>query len=208
MLDLALVGLVFGAVFLVELPDKTFVATLVLSTRYRPLAVWLGVAAAFGLQCLVAVTVGRAVSLLPEVLVRGVSLVIFCVGALLLVRSAPTAEEQERDWEADIAARVTGRRSFVRAVGASFGVIFLTEWGDLSQLLTIGFVSRHGDPVSVFVGAWAALLLVSGLAAAAGRLLLRHLRLSLVHYLGATVCVSLAGWTAWELLAGGFAGSR
>jgi hypothetical protein len=51
----------------VELPDKTFVATLVLATRYRALLVWLGVTAAFGIQCLVAVVAGRLLTLLPDV---------------------------------------------------------------------------------------------------------------------------------------------
>ena len=197
MLDLGLVGLVFGPIFLIELPDKTFVATLVLSTRYRPLAVWLGVGAAFGVQCLVAVTVGRAVGILPEPVVHAITLVIFCAGAFLLVRSAPTAAATERQQEAELEARTTVPRSFVRAVGASFAIIFVAEWGDLSQLLTMGFVSRHGHPASVFVGAWAALLAVSGLAAVAGRVLLRHLRLSVLHYAGATVCFGLAAWSAW-----------
>jgi putative Ca2+/H+ antiporter (TMEM165/GDT1 family) len=202
MLDLGLIALVFGPIFLVELPDKTFVATLVLSTRYRPLAVWLGVGAAFAIQCLVAVTVGRAVGFLPEPVVHAVTLVIFCTGAFLLVRSAPTADAAEREQEEEFAARAATPRSFARAAAASFGVIFVAEWGDLSQLLTMGFVSRHGHPASVFVGAWAALLAVSGLAAVAGRLLLRHLRLSLIHYAGATVCLGLAGWSAWELVRG------
>ena len=200
MLDLGLAGLAFGAIFIVELPDKTFIATLVLSTRYRPVAVWLGVGAAFGAQCLVAVTAGRAVGVLPEPVVHAITLVIFSFGAFLLVRSAPTAAEHEREQEAELEARTTTPRSFVTAMGASFGVIFLAEWGDLSQLLTMGFVSRHGHPVSVFAGAWAALLVVSGLAAVAGRVLLRHLRLSVLHYAGAAVCLGLAGWSAWGLI--------
>lgn len=200
MLDLGLVGLVFGSIFLIELPDKTFVATLVLSTRYRPLAVWLGVGAAFAIQCLVSVTAGRAVGFLPDPVVHAVTLVIFSVGAFLLVRSAPSAAVAEREREAELAARTAPPRSFARAAAASFGVIFVAEWGDLSQLLTMGFVSRHGHPGSVFVGAWAALLLVSALAAVAGRLLLRHLRLALIHYADATVCLALAAWTAWELV--------
>ena len=56
----------FLLIFPVELPDKTFVAALVLSTRYRPFPVWIGVGLAFGVQCLVAVTAGQAVSFLPE----------------------------------------------------------------------------------------------------------------------------------------------
>ena len=62
-IDIGLIALTFGTIFLLELPDKTFVATLVLSTRYRPLAVWIGVGLAFGVQCLVAVTAGQVISL-------------------------------------------------------------------------------------------------------------------------------------------------
>jgi len=200
MLDLGLVALVLGTVFLVELPDKTFVATLVLSTRYRPLAVWLGVGAAFGVQSLVAVTAGRAVAFLPEPVAHAITLVIFSLGAFLLIRSAPTAAADERQQEAELEARTTAPRSFAKAIGASFSVIFLAEWGDLSQLLTMGFVSRHGHPVSVFAGAWAALLLVSALAAIAGRVLLRHMRLALLHYAGAAVCLGFAAWSAWGLV--------
>ena len=47
-MDWHLVLLSFALIFPVELPDKTFVAALVLSTRYRPLAVWIGVGLAFG----------------------------------------------------------------------------------------------------------------------------------------------------------------
>ena len=43
-MDLALAATVFVTIFVVELPDKTFIATLVLATRYRPLLVWIGVA--------------------------------------------------------------------------------------------------------------------------------------------------------------------
>ena len=56
---------------------------------------------------------------------------------------------------------------------ASFLVLFAAEWGDLSQLLTISLVGRYDDPVAVFLGAWGALLTVSGLAVVAGRYLLR-----------------------------------
>ena len=49
-LDLATAAVVFGTIFLVELPDKTFIATLVMSTRFRPLLVWIGVCLAFFVQ--------------------------------------------------------------------------------------------------------------------------------------------------------------
>jgi len=80
-------------------------------------------------------------------------------------------------------------------------VLFAAEWGDLSQLLTISMIAKYGNPVSVFIGAWGALLAVSGLAVLAGRVLLRYVKLSLIHYLGGSVCLLLAALTAYELLA-------
>jgi Ca2+/H+ antiporter, TMEM165/GDT1 family len=200
-MDLAIAAITFGTIFLVELPDKTFIAALVLSTRYRPLAVWIGVGLAFGVQTVVAVTAGALATLLPDVLIKSVAMVIFLVGAVVLFRTAPAADEEEKEQEEEFAAKATESRTFFRAVVASFLVLFAAEWGDLSQLLTISLVARFHDHVSVFLGAWAALLAVSGLAVIAGRVLLRYLRLSVLHYIGATVCLVLAVVTLVEILA-------
>jgi len=201
-MDLAILAATFGAIFIVELPDKTFIAALVLSTRYRPLAVWLGVGLAFGVQTLVAVTIGALATLLPDVLVKSVAMLIFLVGAFVLLRTAPGADAAEKEQEEEYEAKAAEPKSFVKAAVASFLVLFAAEWGDLSQLLTISFVTRYHDHVSVFFGAWAALLTVSGLAILAGRVLLRYMRLSLLHYIGAAVCLLLAVVTLVEIIAG------
>jgi putative Ca2+/H+ antiporter (TMEM165/GDT1 family) len=198
-MDLAILAATFGAIFVVELPDKTFIAALVLSTRYPPLAVWLGVGVAFGVQTLVAVTIGALATLLPDLVVRSVAAAIFLLGAFVLLRTAPGADAAEKEQEEEYEAQATEARSFVRASVASFLVLFAAEWGDLSQLLTISFVTRFHDHVNVFIGAWGALLVVSGLAVIAGRVLLRYLRLSLLHYVGAAVCLVLAAVTLVEL---------
>ena len=62
-MNLALLAMVFGIVFVVELPDKTALASLVLGTRYQPGAVSIGVAAAFAVQVIIAVAVGSILSL-------------------------------------------------------------------------------------------------------------------------------------------------
>ena len=80
-IDLALAATVFVTIFVVELPDKTFIATLVLATRYRPLLVWIGVGLAFFVQTLIAVLAGHLTTYLPDVLVKSVALVIFLIGA-------------------------------------------------------------------------------------------------------------------------------
>lgn len=199
-MDLAVITATFGAIFIVELPDKTFIAALVLSTRYKPLAVWIGVGLAFGVQTLVAVTVGYFATLLPDVLVESVTLLIFLVGAVVLFRTAPGADAAEKDQEEEFEARSTEPKSFLKAAVASFVVLFAAEWGDLTQLLTISFVGRYHDHVNVFIGAWSALLLVSGLAVIAGRVLLRYLKLSVLHYVGAAVCLLLAVLTALSII--------
>jgi Ca2+/H+ antiporter, TMEM165/GDT1 family len=200
-MDLAIFALTFGAIFLVELPDKTFIAALVLSTRYQPLAVWIGVGLAFGVQTVVAVTAGALATLLPDVLIKSVAFLIFLIGAIVLVRTAPGADAAEKEQEEEYAAKATVQRSFPRAIVASFLVLFAAEWGDLSQLLTISFVTKYNDHVSVFLGAWVALLTVSGLAVLAGRVLLRYMKLSLLHYIGGAVCAVLAAITLFEVIA-------
>jgi Ca2+/H+ antiporter, TMEM165/GDT1 family len=200
--DLAVIAVAFGAIFLVELPDKTFVAALVLATRYKPAAVWVGVGLAFLVQTAIACTVGQVVTYLPHEAVESVAGVIFLVGAVLLLREAPKADAAEAATEEEYAAKAASPKAGLAAVGASFLVLFAAEWGDLSQLLTISLVGRYHDAWSVFVGAWGALLLVSGLAVVAGRFLLRHMRLSTIHYVGAGVCLLLAAVTAYQLITG------
>lgn len=194
-MHLAALLLTFGAIFVVELPDKTFLATLVLATRYRPLLVWIGVGAAFAVQTLVAVVLGGVASLLPKEVVHGVSLTFFVVGAVILVREGRSHQVSSGDEYAEAARPATG----LKAVVASFVILFAAEWGDLSQLLTISLVARFHAPVSVFVGALAALLTVSGLAVLVGRKLLQWIPLHVLHYVGAGICVLLAVLTAVDL---------
>jgi Ca2+/H+ antiporter, TMEM165/GDT1 family len=194
-MDFTALALTFGAIFVVELPDKTFLATLVLATKYRPILVWLGVGAAFAVQTTVAVLLGHAASFLPENVVHSVALLMFLAGAVILVREGRSHQQASGEEFAE-GANATG----FRAVLASFLVLFAAEWGDLSQLLTISLVARYEAPGSVFVGALGALLVVSGLAVLAGRTLLRFVSLHVLHYVGAGVCLLLAALTAVELV--------
>ena len=198
-MDLAALALTFGAIFVVELPDKTFLATLVLATKYRPILVWLGVGAAFAVQTTVAVLLGHAAGFLPESVVHIVAMSMFAIGAVVLLRQGlshhrASMAEGEEEFGAD-ARPATG----FRAVLASFLVLFAAEWGDLSQLLTISLVARYDAPVAVFIGALSALLVVSGLAVVVGRTLLRYVALHWLHYVGAAICLVLAVLTAVEL---------
>ena len=200
-MDLGTVATAFALIFPVELPDKTFVATLVLATRYRPLLVWIGVSAAFVVQCLVAVVAGGLLALLPTALVSAVAGALFLVGAVVLWRGAASADKEETaDEQEAAAARTTADAHGFRVVATSFGVLFLAEWGDLSQLLTAGLAARYHDPVSVFVGSSLALVTVAGLAVILGRTLLRFVRLSTIRRVGAVVCLLLACLAAYDVV--------
>ena len=177
---LSVVLAAFVLILPVELPDKTLFATLVLATRFPPLPVFVGVGTAFGLQVAIAVTAGSLLSLLPEALVSAVVAVLFLTGAVLLWREARKGAEGE-----EAAAQAREDTSFVRAAAISFGVLFAAEWGDLSQLATAGLAARYAEPVSVFVGSWAALLVISGLAAFLGRKLADRLPVALLHRIAA-----------------------
>ncbi|MBL7497704.1 TMEM165/GDT1 family protein [Frankia sp. CNm7] len=90
----------FGVIFLAELPDKTLVASLVLGSRYRPLYVWAGVAAAFLVQVTLAVVAGSVLTLLPRRAVDVIAMILFVIGAVLVYR-----EGREDTGEADRADR-------------------------------------------------------------------------------------------------------
>ena len=199
-MDPLVVALTFGAIFLVELPDKTFIATLVLSTKFRPLLVWIGVGLAFLVQTLIAVGLGKVIAQLPTDWVRLGAAVMFLVGAVLLFREARGADAAEGRTEEEFEPRAGTPKAGLAAIGASFLVLFAAEWGDLSQLLTLSLVAKYDDPVSVFLGAWGALLAVSGLAVVLGRVLLARMRLSTLHYVGSGVCLLLFAITVWEIV--------
>ncbi|MEO6142957.1 MAG: TMEM165/GDT1 family protein [Dermatophilaceae bacterium] len=182
----------FLLIFPIELPDKTFIATLVLATRYKPLPVWIGVSSAFAVQTVIAVTLGGLLGRLPRTPVEIFAGLMFLAGSFILIRGAGKADAEEAEAEHEFEAKTKAGIHGWRAVLASFLVLFVAEWGDLSQLLTAGLVVKYQDPVSVGVGAFLALATVSALGAVLGRALLKRIRLSTIRRIGGGVCLLLA----------------
>jgi len=205
-IDPAVLATTFALILPAELPDKTFIATLVLATRFRHLWVWLGVAAAFLVQVTIAVTAGSLLTLLPERLVLGMTFLLFAAGAVIMVRgglvsrAAELAAQKDEAEEVEQRAGLQAATSPARVFAISFVVLFTAEWGDLSQLLTAGLAARTGQPVSVFLGSWAALLVVSGLAVLAGSWLRSRVPIWRIRLVSGVVLTLLAGWTAYEFI--------
>jgi putative Ca2+/H+ antiporter (TMEM165/GDT1 family) len=193
--DFAVVFAVFPIIFIGELPDKTMFASLVLSTRGRPAIVWLGAAAAFTLHVVIAVTIGVALfHLLPHEVLDAVVAGMFLVGAALAVREAIKEKKQRQD-EAIVEREVASHR---RVLVTAFLVIFLAEWGDLTQILTANLAAHYHDALSVAVGAALALWAVAAFAVVGGQSLLRFVNLFTIRIVTAVVLVALAGWAAWS----------
>lgn len=183
----------FVAVLPAELPDKTILACLILSSRYRPGFVFTGAAAAFVSQVVIAVAAGGVLSLLPHRVVAGFAAAAFLTGAVLLWRhKAETADDNDEG-----SGRDGIRTGFWPVAASSFAVVFLAEFGDLTQILTISLAARFHDPIAVGAGATLALWVAAGLAIVAGWRLLKYLP---VHWLtrgAAVVMLILAGTSAY-----------
>ena len=191
-MSFAIAATAFLLIFPIELPDKTFIATLVLATRYKPLPVWIGVIAAFAVQTVVAVTLGGLLGRLPRTPVEVFAGLMFLVGGLILIRGAGKADAEEAETEHEFEAKTKAGIHGWRVVGTSFLVLFVAEWGDLSQLLTAGLVVKYQEPVSVGVGAFLALATVSALGAVLGRTLLKRIKLATIRRVGGGLCLLLA----------------
>lgn len=184
-MELAVAATVFGLVFAAELPDKTALASLVLGSRYRPVFVFAGVAAAFALHAALAVAVGSLLALLPHRVVEAVVAVLFIAGAVLLLRGRQEHEDENLS--------VRRQAGFWRVAATSFAVVLVAEFGDLTQILTAGLAARYHDPIAVGIGAVLALWSVAALAVAGGRALLRVMPLTWISRLAAVAMLVLAG---------------
>jgi len=150
---------VYAVIFVAELPDKTALATLVLATRHRPWPVFLGAATALTVQSVVAVSAGQLLSLLPHRTVHIVAGMVFFVSAVLMWRRKDDVDEVASDGT---------NVGFWRSAWVVFVVVFIAEWGDLTQLATGALAARYAAPIAVFSASTAALWSVAAIAVFAG----------------------------------------
>ncbi|MEU6848786.1 TMEM165/GDT1 family protein [Actinacidiphila alni] len=193
MLSPTVIAVVFGVIFLAELPDKTALAGLMLGTRYRASYVFCGVAAAFVVHVALAIAAGSLLTLLPHRWVQGVVGLLFLGGAAMLLFAKGDDEEEVRE-PAD--------QSFWKVAGTGFTLILVAEFGDLTQIMTANLAARYDDPVSVGIGAVLGLWAVAGLGIFGGRLLMKRVPLALITKIAAGVMVVLAGFSLYEAIAG------
>jgi putative Ca2+/H+ antiporter (TMEM165/GDT1 family) len=193
LISITVTALVFGVVFLAELPDKTALAGLVLGTRYRASYVFAGVAAAFLLHVVLAVAAGSVLTLLPQQIVHALTGVLFLGGAAMLLLKKGDDEEE---------VKKPADQSFWKVAGTGFMLILVAEFGDLTQIMTANLAARYDDPVSVGLGAVLGLWAVAGLGIVGGKALMRRVPLRLITQIAAVLMLALGAWSLWEAVAG------
>jgi Ca2+/H+ antiporter, TMEM165/GDT1 family len=190
--ELAVIGIAFAVTFLAELPDKSMLASLVLATRYPALWVWAGASAAFTVQMVIAVTAGQLFALLPHRVVNGVTAGLFLAGALYLF--AVSFRHRHRDRPA-AAPQPRGRASPWRVAGTAFGVIFVAEWGDITQIATANLSARY-EPLLVLVGASLGLWTAAAIAVAVGARSLSVIPMDWVSRIAGLILLALGTYSA------------
>ncbi|MET7379334.1 TMEM165/GDT1 family protein [Streptomyces sp. NPDC005526] len=193
MISITVLALVFGVVFLAELPDKTALAGLVLGTRYRASYVFAGVAAAFLLHVTLAVAAGSVLTLLPQRIVHALTGVLFLGGAAMLLLKKDDDEEE---------VRRPGDQSFWKVAGTGFMLILVAEFGDLTQIMTANLAARYDNPLSVGLGAVLGLWAVAALGIVGGKALMKRVPLTLITKIAAVLMTGLGVWSLYEAVAG------
>jgi len=179
-MELSLFVSTFALIFVAELPDKTAFAALFLATCHNPLAVFLGAAAAFMIQSIVAVACGSFLSLLPPQFVQIAAGALFLVFALMMwCRPAPKTEKPDCEPSEKTA-------KFFRSVGAAFMTIFIAEWGDLTQLATAALAAKYHAPLTIFISATLALWTVTAIGVIIGSQLKHRIQPQLVQRVAAS----------------------
>jgi len=183
--SLAVAATVFGITFLAELPDKSLFASLVLSTRYRRLPVWAGASLGFIVHVAIAVTAGQLLTLLPHPVLDWVVASLFLAGSAYLLISSLRPEGHAD--AADAARQAARQPSFVRITLTALGIVFLAEWGDITQIATANLAARYADPIAVAVGAALGLSAVAGLAVNVGAKSLKLIPVAWVQRITGTI---------------------
>lgn len=147
------------AVGLAEMGDKTQLSILLLSSRTNEYARLLsGVMLAFLLADGFAILVGSWVNeVIPVHLVKVVSGLVFILFGILILKGGSEDEE---------AGSLSAKGAFI----SGFSMIFLSEWGDKTQIASALFATEY-DPRMVFLGVMIALFALTVMAIFLGRYL-------------------------------------
>jgi len=198
----------FGLVFVAEFGDKTQLAVVTQTCKHgRPWAVFAGASGA-----LIAVTAlgamgGQALGrLVPEAVLRVAAALAFIVmGAFVAWEASRDTRAPSRGAlytnpgdDATICESTSGWDW--RAFRSTFGLLFLAELGDKTQLAVLSLSGKRGAVWEVFAGGALALTLVTALGAVGGQALSTLIPLRILRWASALAFLGMGALLAAGLL--------
>jgi len=186
---------IFALMFVLELPDKTFIATVIMSTKARASMIVLGASIALVIHMGLAVAAGSLLSIVPPTAKDLIIGLLFLGGAACLLFVGEEHEQAKGEREASIEKAGTRWKEATTA----FVVIFIGEFGDLTQIQAANLVAKLHDPLMVFVASSLSLIAVTFLGAYGGQALQRHIPLKRIRISGGIIFAGLGAWTLGSL---------
>lgn len=178
----------FTLITLAEIGDKSQLVCMTLAARHRHWPVILGAATAFILLNILAVLFGAGVAAwIPERVTAALVAVLFGLFGIHALRT------QAEDYSTEIMEK-PGHSIFI----TTFFLIFVAEFGDKTQIAVAGLASSI-DPLSVWIGATTALIMVSAFGVWVGRTVFQRLPLHWLHRLSGGIFIVFALIAAWRV---------
>ncbi|HEY65352.1 MAG TPA: TMEM165/GDT1 family protein [Caldilineae bacterium] len=197
----------FGLVFVAELGDKTQLAVLTQTCKYRrPLPVFLGASVALTAVTALSVVSGHVLNrLLPQEFIRAAAALAFLVmGGLIWWEAAKSkADEPEIESQCEAFSQEASRGLSAwnwRAFGTTLALLFLAELGDKTQLAVVGMSCRESAMGLVFAGSVLALISITLIAVVGGRRLSQLIPERLLLRLSAAAFVIMGGLIGLNIL--------
>lgn len=170
-----------------------------LSTRYKPLVVVGAAGAAFGAWTAIEILFGQMIQgLFPGIVLDAITAGLFLLFAVVLFRSAPDGSRTLTDPETDggIIGAPVGTIEGFEALGHTidgrlgrfcsiFTMMAAGEFGDKTQLVTIGLAVQYGATSAIWLGEMIAIIPVSLANAYLFHRFSDRFNVRTVHYLGA-----------------------
>jgi Ca2+/H+ antiporter, TMEM165/GDT1 family len=189
---------IFALIFVIELPDKSFLATIIMAAKARPTSVLLGACTALVVQMALAVEVGRLLTLFP-VNVKNLIVALFFLGGAAYLLFVPEQSEEKKG--ASVSAReMAGSRW--REITTAFTIIFISEFGDLTQIQAANLSARTHQPLEVFLASSLALVSLSCIGVFGGQMLVKRVPLAKIRLFGGLVFAGLGVYTLVRLISG------
>lgn len=179
-----------GLILIAELGDKTQLAVVTQTCKYRrPWPVFVGASLALTLVTLLGAVGGRVLgSVLPAALLQTIAAIAFVVMGLFIAREASQRDGETCD---PICEFEDGGSPAIskQAFATTFGLLFVAELGDKTQLAVLSLSSQYQATWPVFVGGAIALTIVTGIGVIGGQGLCRIIPERVLLWISATAFV-------------------